>query len=90
MTPDWFRVITDLINLGLSMHEIGRTLGVDFSRDLVRHYRNGTQPLYVRGEALLRLWSQRTGRPVDEVPRVPFYPPYRASGRRVRAVEGRA
>lgn len=88
--PDWFRVITDLVYLGISMRDIGRSIGVEVSRDLMRHYRNGTQPLYVRGEALLRLWSEKTGRPVEDVPRVPYIPSHRVSGRRARAAnEGR-
>lgn len=68
----------------MPMREIGRRMNVEMSEAILRAYRGGVQPLYVRGEALLRLWSETTGRPIDEVPRVKWHPPVRRVTRRGR------
>jgi hypothetical protein len=46
---------------------------------MLRYYRSGGEPLYVRGEALVRFWCDRTGKTVDQLPRKPF-----ARGHRMR------
>lgn len=84
--PDWFRIITDLIYAGLPMRQIGREIDVTMSEALLRAYRSGTQPTYVRGEALVKLWCAKLGKSVDEVPRKAWYPPTKLAARRNRGL----
>lgn len=87
--PDWFRVITDLIYAGRTMADIARVVDASMSGQLLSHYRSGGQPTYVRGEALVRLWCEVTGKQADAIPRLPFIAPDRSRrSQRVRA--GRA
>lgn len=83
--PDWFRIITDLIYAGVSMREIGRNIDIELSEQVLRHYRSGTQPLYPRGEALIRFWCSTLNKQQHEIPRVPFVRGHRAQRKEVRA-----
>jgi hypothetical protein len=76
-SPDWFRVVSDLIYVGIPMKEIARTIDVQMSEALIRHYRSGGQPTYVRGEALIRMWCDKLDKTAQDLPRVPWYPPNR-------------
>lgn len=82
-SPDWFRIITDLIYAGVPMREIGRQIDVQLSEQVLRHYRSGTQPLYPRGEALIRFWCARLEKESHEVPRIPFVRGHRAQRKEV-------
>ncbi len=85
-SPDWFRVITDLIYAGISMREISRRVDATMCEKLLRHYRAGGQPNYVRGEALVKLWCDVLNKGHHELPRQPWYPPTRLGGRRNRGL----
>lgn len=76
-SPDWFRVISDLIYAGVHMKQLARTMDVKMCEGLIRHYRAGGQPTYVRGEALIRMWCEVTGKSQSDLPRQPWYPPTR-------------
>jgi hypothetical protein len=78
-SPDWFAIITDLIYQGIPMKEVARHMDAKVSESMLRYYRSGGEPLYVRGEALVRFWCDRTGKTVDQLPRKPF-----ARGHRMR------
>ena len=82
-SPDWFAIITDLIYAEIPMREISRRLDLQMSDSLLRSYRAGVQPLYVRGEALIRFWTETTGKPVAELPRKPFIRGHRVKRRKL-------
>lgn len=83
LAPDWFRIITDLIYAGVTMQEVARRLDLITSESLIRHYRAGVQPTYVRGEQLIRLWAETMKREASEAPRIPWAQGHRAA-RRIR------
>lgn len=63
---DWFRVIVDLGRAGLSYRAIADRIGC--GKNTVAGWANGAEPRHSDGQALLALWSERTGRPVSEAP----------------------
>ncbi len=82
-SPDWFVIITDLIYINIPMKEICRRMDLEMSDKLLRHYRAGGQPLYVRGEALIKFWAEHTGKSVSELPRKPYQRPHRVERRKL-------
>lgn len=78
-TPDWFRIITDLVYAGIPMREIGRRMDVHLSEALLRSYRAGGEPAYVRGEALVLLWTETFSKTADDIPRKEFVRGHRAT-----------
>ncbi len=76
---DWWRVIMDLERNGVTMARIAaeclRSVG------WVSNLKNipGTEPRHRDGVVLLAMWSERTGRPATEAPRVrdPLRDPFR-------------
>jgi hypothetical protein len=83
LAPDWFRIITDLVYVGVPVREIARRLDLKSSESLLRSYRAGVQPTYVRGEALIEFWASTLKRDKSEIPRVPWLAGHRAA-RRIR------
>lgn len=69
--PDWPAVIAQIVDTGMTELEISRQADVALSLKAVRYLATGVQPLYHRGDALVRIWCERTGRPRDEVPTAP-------------------
>jgi len=86
-TPDWFAIVTELIYLGHSIKDMGRQLDPLITESMLRYYRSGGEPLYVRGEALLRFWSEKTGKAVSQVPMRPFTRGHRRVQMTRRAVQ---
>lgn len=82
-SPDWFAIITDLIYAGVPMKEIARRLDLGMSGQLLRHYRAGGQPLYVRGEALIQFWADQMGKSVLDLPRKPFVRGHRVARKKL-------
>lgn len=82
-SPDWFAIITDLIYAEIPMREISRRMDIKMSEALIRSYRSGVQPAYPRGEALLKLWSQATGKSIADIPRKPFIRGHRVKRRKL-------
>lgn len=72
MRPDW-RTVFDVLRSHYSGAEICRAMGLTMlSERMVQAYYSGDrEPLTFRGLALLRLWSARTGQPMEAVPMVP-------------------
>lgn len=65
---DWFRVLTDMRTLGLTLKVITAATGV--SKATLLDLRNQeADPKTHQGELLIALWVRTTGRPADEVPR---------------------
>ena len=76
-SPAWFTIISDLIYAGVPMREIARRIDVAMCEKVLRHYRAGGQPTYVRGEALVRFWCETLNKQPSDLPRQPWYPPTR-------------
>jgi hypothetical protein len=64
MNIDWPRLLDDLTAHGL--RGIDRATGTP--RGTLLRYMAGSHPSHWRGEKLLALWCQTTGRPRDEAP----------------------
>jgi hypothetical protein len=47
---------------------IARHPGVDISVKGVQYLQQGRQPFFHRGDCLVRLWCERTGKPREEIP----------------------
>lgn len=64
---DWFRVIVDLERSGLTQDDIAKAIGR--SRPQVNAYKcmPDTEPRFIVGQLLLRLWIARGG-DIDRVP----------------------
>jgi len=75
--PDWALMIDHLVDTGLTHRQIGDATGAQLTKNMVRHYRAGVQPLYWRGEAMIVLWMQATGKLREEVPTQQVIAPYR-------------
>jgi hypothetical protein len=76
---DWFRVVTDLQRAGVPMKEVARRMDIKLSEAMLRAYRAGSEPLYVRGEALIMFWVQHTGKSREQLPMRDWHPPVRPS-----------
>lgn len=66
VTIDWFRVVADLRREGYSRSTLAGMLGV--SRSGINLWISGSEPSYVKGNALLLFWSTTMGKPVDQAP----------------------
>lgn len=71
MEIDWTEIILDLRRSGMRQHEIAREMGKAASEALIRQYLAGVSPLHWRGEMLLGLWEERTGKRRERAPRRP-------------------
>lgn len=67
---DWNWLLTDLLRAGLNWQQIGNRLGVQFSDRMIKYYAAGAQPLHFRGEAMIRLWSEVSGKDRAALPTV--------------------
>ena len=86
MRTDWFAIITELqTKHDIPMLRIGQRMGfASISEAALRKYRAGAEPLHWRGEALLTLWAEVTGKRVDARPMTEYPTGYRAIGRGIR------
>lgn len=84
LAPDWAMVIST-IGAALSPRDLALRLAeMGISQRLLRHYEQGGQPSYPRGEAIVTLWIELTGKPRDAMPLRDIQRGYRA-GRRERS-----
>lgn len=72
VAPDWGRLLDDLQERGMTYAEIGAAMGLTMvSRSMLLAWRTGrVQPMYWRGDALVRCWCDRMGLSREEVPTV--------------------
>ena len=79
--PDWALIIS-AIREALSPQELAlRSAEMDVSARLMRHYEQGGEPNYPRGEAIVTLWVEVTGRPREAMPLRDFQRGHRAERR---------
>lgn len=66
---DFQRLLLDLQGLGMTGPEIQAASGI--KRGALGEYKiRGCRPPYDKGEALIRVWCQRTGRAREQLPRL--------------------
>lgn len=73
---DWTEIILDLRRSGMRQHEIVREIGRAAGEASIRQYLAGATPVHWRGEILLNLWSEKTGKVRRDAPTRPakIYP----------------
>lgn len=66
---DWWRVVTDLMQAGMSQRDIGAACEVDHAA--INRLRNEVhaQPIFGTGVRLLALWMERCERGPADIPR---------------------
>lgn len=65
---DWFRLIVDLERLGYTPQALANHVGV--ARSTLLGWKQGAEPRYTEGEALVAFWCSATGRARSELPAV--------------------
>lgn len=72
MCIDWFRVLADLCQDGLSLYKLSRITSIP--RSSLQSYRLGVEPSHSVGSILLLAWSIKTGHDRGAAPTMPVYP----------------
>ncbi|KVG10759.1 hypothetical protein WJ24_11700 [Burkholderia vietnamiensis] len=71
---NWREMFADLSQLGLAPRGVVRELRSVISLTAVRKYIEGeTEPSHVRGELILDLWCEKTGKRREDAPRLAKY-----------------
>lgn len=71
LAPDWASLLDDLSSR-MSIRRIATVMGLTMlSESMLRTYRDGVQPMYWRGDALVKLWCETMGKTRDQVPLAP-------------------
>jgi len=65
---DWAEIILDLRRAGMGQHDISRATHGASGEAAIRSYLAGASPVHWRGEILLDVWTQVTGKTRDAVP----------------------
>lgn len=68
LTPDWAVMLDELMAQGVTVRDIKQALGVEVNNRIIWHYKNGSQPLHWRGEALITLYCTALARTREELP----------------------
>ncbi|QGH62727.1 hypothetical protein [Serratia proteamaculans] len=66
MHVDWFRIITEVERSGMTQRVIANHLAV--APSTVFYWKQGNQPRYAEGEALIRLWELVTEHEAHQLP----------------------
>ena len=85
MDLDWSEMVFDLKRAGMAQHEICRALGGRITEGMIRQYMVGAQPQHWRGEMLIALWSERTGKDRSQAPTRPPHIAHTSRSRNRRA-----
>ena len=70
-TIDWFRLIWDLVQHGISLRAIAAR--TDIAEATLRGYLAGSHPVYWRGELLVGLWCATRGLDRADLPMADVY-----------------
>lgn len=65
---DWAAVINALLERGLTMRAVGDAMQLQLTARMLQHYEIGVQPAHFRGEGLIALWCDKTGKSRDNLP----------------------
>lgn len=75
MSYDWSAIIEQLIESGHTTRTLSKALEMELSERALahyrRHYRQGQQPLYWRGERLLLCWCETFSKKREDAPQCP-------------------
>jgi hypothetical protein len=82
MAPAWGVIIETLRAAGMTLQDIGNATAGQLNDRMLLHYCSGVQPLYWRGEIMVRLWCERTGKAREQIPMAPVHMHYRRAGRK--------
>ncbi|HHD2873822.1 TPA: hypothetical protein ACNZ87_005515, partial [Klebsiella pneumoniae] len=63
---DWFRIIEDISREGLTLSDIAKEL--DVSKTAVIGWKQGAEPRYFAGDALISLWCHIKQRRKEDLP----------------------
>lgn len=66
LRTDWFQVLLDLQNAGMSNMEVARVTRIP--QGTLRWWKSGGEPAHEDGHLLLMLWSQKTGKDLERRP----------------------
>ncbi len=81
LAPDWAKMIEELSNR-IPVKHIARVMGLTIlSESMLRSYRNGVQPMYWRGEALVVFWCETMNRTREQLPMIPVQRGHRSARR---------
>jgi len=65
---DWTEIVLDLRRAGMTQHDIARATHGASGEAAIRSYLAGASPVHWRGEMLLAVWMQQTGKPRSNAP----------------------
>lgn len=68
---DWSEIILDLRRSGMGQTDVARAIGGVVGEAMIRQYLAGATPIHWRGELLLKLWEQQTGKARSSAPTRP-------------------
>ncbi|CNE99931.1 TPA: hypothetical protein PXM11_000477 [Yersinia enterocolitica] len=66
MQIDWFQVITDVERSGMTQQQIAK--GIRVAKATLFGWKQGSNPRYDDGEALIRLWELVTDKNLHDLP----------------------
>ncbi|ADZ41840.1 TPA: transcriptional regulator [Yersinia enterocolitica] len=66
MQIDWFQVITDVERSGMTQQQIAK--GIHVAKATLFGWKQGSNPRYDDGEALIRLWELVTDKNLHDLP----------------------
>lgn len=66
LRTDWFRVLSDLVYVGVTCADVSRR--IDVPRSTIRGWASGSEPTHDDGYALLEIWIERTGKQYTDRP----------------------
>jgi hypothetical protein len=83
VTSDWAAMIEQLLAAGLTLADIGDSMGfAQLTDKMVRFYGMGVEPQEARRNALIDLWGKTTGKTLDQAPQMEVQ-----YGRAIRRIE---
>lgn len=74
---DTGRMLLDILAAGVPLTELAERLEDNFSAKLLKHYLRGGMPNFARGNVILAMWTEATGRPESEAPTFTWESAYR-------------
>lgn len=67
-TTDWAAVINQLLLRNVTPSQIGKAMSMMLTHRMINYYASGVQPTHFRGEALIAMWCDKTGKSRDNLP----------------------
>jgi len=82
---DWSEIVLDLRRAGMTQNDIARATNGASGEAAIRSYLAGASPVHWRGETLLAVWMQQTGKLRTDAP-MRIANPYHGASHRKRAL----